>query len=259
MVLSRPLALPTLLVVALLALAAPGHAEQLVTQVSRPEVAITSSFQGETLTLFGQIQPDPGSSEHLVEGPYHMIITVTGPLQDRVARKKSNVFGVWLNTAEATFEQFPSFYQVLSDARIADMTDAVTLSQLQIPLASQARHVLGASWWDSLAFGSELVRLMQKKGLFVLNEQGVVFRTNTLFFAQVNLPSDAPPGPYLVHSYLFKDGLLVADKTDGFSVRKIGFERFLGLAARQQPLLYGIVCVALALFTGWLGGAVFRR
>jgi uncharacterized protein (TIGR02186 family) len=257
--LSRSLTLMALFILALSAFAGPGRSEQLVTQVSRPEVAITSSFQGETLTLFGQIQPDPGSTERFVEGPYHLIITVTGPLQDRVTRKKSNVFGVWLNTDEATFERFPSFYQVLSDARIADMTDAVTLSQLQIPLASQARHVLGAGWWDSLALGTELVRLMQKKGMFVLNEQGVIFRSNTFFFAQVNLPSDAPPGPYLVHSYLFKDGVLVADKTDGFSVRKIGFERFLGLAARQQPLFYGIVCVALAIFTGWLGGVVFRR
>ena len=42
-------------------------------------------------------------------------------------------------------------------------------------------------------------------------------------------------------------------------MRKIGFERFLGLAAQQQPLLYGLVCVILALFTGWLGGVVFRR
>lgn len=259
MALPRPLMLLALMLFAVAGLVLPARAEQLVTQVSRPEVSITSSFQGETLTLFGQIQPDPGAVERFVEGPYHMIITVTGPLQDRVARKKSNVFGIWLNTDEAVFERFPSFYQVLSDARIADMTDPVTLAQLQIPLTSQARHVLGAGWWDSLAFGNELVRLMQKKGMFLLNEQGVIFRSNTFFFAQVSLPSDAPPGPYLVHSYLFKDGVLVADKTDGFSVRKIGFERFLGLAARQQPLLYGIVCVALALFTGWLGGVVFRR
>jgi len=27
----------------------------------------------------------------------------------------------------------------------------------------------------------------------------------------------------------------------------------------QQPLLYGVICVLLALFTGWLGGALFKR
>jgi uncharacterized protein (TIGR02186 family) len=100
---------------------------------------------------------------------------------------------------------------------------------------------------------------MENKGMFKLNESGVTFRSNTFYFGQVALPADAPPGSYLAHTYLFRDGLIVADKSEGFSVRKIGFERFLGQAARQQPLLYGIVCVALALFTGWLGGVVFRR
>jgi hypothetical protein len=39
----------------------------------------------------------------------------------------------------------------------------------------------------------------------------------------------------------------------------MGFERFLYNAAVGQPFLYGLVCVILAIFTGWLGGVVFRR
>ena len=42
-------------------------------------------------------------------------------------------------------------------------------------------------------------------------------------------------------------------------MRKIGFERFLALSAVQQPALYGLICVILALFTGWLGGVIFKR
>lgn len=247
------------LVLLLVAFASPVGAERLVSQVSQDEVSITSSFAGQTLTLFGSIEPEAGAAQRFVEGPYHIIVTVTGPLQNRVARRKTNQFGIWLNTAQAEFEGFPSFYQVLSDARLSDITDPITLAEKQIPLESQARYSAKAGWWDSLAFGGELVRLMQGKGLFKLNETGVVFRSNTFYFAQVGLPADAPPGPYLAHTYLFKNGTIVAEKSDGFSVRKIGFERFLGQAARQQPLLYGLVCVALALFTGWLGGVVFRR
>jgi hypothetical protein len=42
-------------------------------------------------------------------------------------------------------------------------------------------------------------------------------------------------------------------------VRKSGFENFVYVMSRQQPLLYGIACVLLALGTGWLAGVVFRR
>ena len=36
-------------------------------------------------------------------------------------------------------------------------------------------------------------------------------------------------------------------------------KNFVFVASKQQPLLYGIVCVILALGTGWLAGVVFRR
>jgi uncharacterized protein (TIGR02186 family) len=240
-------------------LVAPAGAEQLVSQVSSDEVAITSSFAGQTLTVFGSIEPDTGSEQKFVEGPYHVVITVTGPLQKRVARKMTNQFGIWINTQQAVYEEFPSFYQVLSDGKLDIITNPITLAETAIPLDSPAMGKTTALYPQSQLFRGELVELMKKKGQFKLNEQGVIFRSDTFYFAQVALPSDAPVGPYIAHTYLFKDGAIIAEKSNGFSVRKIGFERFLGIASRQQPLLYGLVCVALALFTGWLGGVVFKR
>lgn len=241
------------------ALVAPVRAEQLVSQVSSDEVAITSSFAGQTLTVFGSIEPEPGSQQKFVEGPYHVIITVTGPLQKRVARKMTNQMGIWINTQQAVFEEFPSFYQVLSDSRLDSITNPITLAETAIPLDSPGIGKTAAPYPQSQLFRGELVALMKKKGQFKLNEQGVIFRSDTFYFAQVTLPSDAPPGPYIAHTYLFKDGAIIAQKSNGFAVRKIGFELFLGSASRQYPLLYGLVCVALALFTGWLGGVVFKR
>lgn len=247
-----------ILLVLLLAVG-PAAAERLVATVSRDEVAITSSFAGETLTLFGNIEPEVGATQRFVEGPYHIVIAVTGPLQDRVAWRKTNTLGVWINTQQATFERFPSYYHVLSSARLDVITDPITLAELGIPLQHQARPAPGTSWWDTIAFGTELVRLMQREGYFGLHEQAVVFRSETFYSAQLVLPSDVVPGTYLARTYLFKNGEVIAERSDGFSVRKTGFERFVGQAAVRQPLLYGIAAVILALFTGWIGGVVFRR
>src|SRR5262249_53502130 len=114
-------------------------------------------------------------------------------------------------------------------------------------------------WWQTTVFGRELIRLMTEKGLFGVNENAVNFLSDNFYYARLTLPSDAPPGPYIALTYVFKDGQVIARKSEGFDVRKIGFERFVALTAVQQPLLYGVVCVILALFTGWLGGVIFKR
>ncbi len=248
-----------LAIVALLALTAPAEAERLVSMVSRDQVAITSSFAGETLTLFGNVEPDVGMADTVVQGPYHIIITVTGPLQTRVARHSQPVFGIWMNTEQAVFRNFPSYYHVLSSAPLTDITTPEELDQLAITPEDQVAQTVQGPTLQGVRLGSELIRLMTEASHVGVNPNGVVFRSNTLYAAQVTLPSDVPPGPYLAHTYLFKNGALIAERSEGFSVRKIGFERFLGQAATDFPFFYGVVCVALALFTGWLGGVVFRR
>ncbi|MDP3316817.1 MAG: TIGR02186 family protein, partial [Devosia sp.] len=146
------------------AMALPVAAEQLVTQVSSEEVAITSSFAGQTLTLFGTIAPEAGSEQKYVEGPFHIVVTVTGPLQKRVARKMSNQFGIWINTEQAVYEEFPSFYQVLSDAKLDTITHPVTLAETAIPLDSPSIGKTSAPYPQSQLFRGELVKLMQRKG-----------------------------------------------------------------------------------------------
>lgn len=253
----KALAAPLLFLALLFTPAA--QAERLVSTVSNDEVAIASDFVGEKLTLFGNIEPEAGATQRFVEGPFHVIIVVTGPLQNRVARLKRQRFGIWMNTEQVEFDNFPSFYHVLASGKLTDITDEATLWQLNIPPMAQTRITAQPSTADESWFGRELVRLMTDEGYFGVNERGVVFRSNTLYSAQVSLPSDVPPGSFLTHTYVFKNGQVIAERSEGFAVRKIGFERFLALAARQQPLLYGLAAVILALFTGWLGGVVFKR
>ena len=246
-----------LAVLVLFVLPMSAAAERLVSGISRPEVAITSSYAGETLTFFGNVEADVAGTA--VTGPFHAIIVVTGPRQTRVARRKSNVLGIWLNTEQVEFGAFPAFLHILSDTRLTDIASPVSLADLGFLPEQQARAAARTDWWNSVVFGTELVRLMTEGGHFGVNEQAVHFRSETLYSAQVQLKADAPPGRYVARTYIFRDGDVVAERSDHFLVHKTGFERFLGLAAVQQPLLYGIAAVILALFTGWLGGVVFRR
>ncbi|MGB3336902.1 MAG: TIGR02186 family protein [Devosia sp.] len=248
-----------LILVMLLGVVAPAHAQRLVSQISNDTVEITSSFSGERLSFFGTIVPDAGSEEKFVTGPFHVVIAVLGPTQNRVARQKTNVLGIWLNTAQVEFQNFPSYFHVLSSGRLADITDITTLTTNLILPESHTLAATGGDWWKTAIFGRELVRLMTEQGLFGVQENGVNFLSENFYSARLTLPSNAPPGPYIALTYVFKNGEIIARKSEGFAVRKIGFERFLALSAVQQPLLYGVICVILALFTGWFGGVIFKR
>lgn len=243
----------------MLLLGAPAYAERLVSQLSNDSIEITSSFDGERMNFFGTIMPDAGSEQKFVTGPFHVVVVVLGPTQNRVARQKTNNFGIWLNTDQVEFDNFPSYFHVLSSARLRDITDITTLTTEYILPEAHTLVANDAGWWKTAVFGRELVRLMTEQGLFGVNEGGVNFLSDNFYSARLTLPSNAPPGPYIALTYVFKDGKVIARKSEGFAVRKIGFERFLALSAVQQPLAYGVICVALALFTGWLGGVLFRR
>ncbi|NGP17233.1 TIGR02186 family protein [Devosia aurantiaca] len=243
----------------LLSFALPAQAQRLISGVSNDTVQITSSFDGERLTFFGTIAPEAGATEQTVSGPFQVVIVVLGPTQDRVAREKTNNFGIWLNTEQVEFRRFPSYFHVLSNKRLLEISDIATLNANYILPESYAMAPNPAGFMKTLNFGRELIRLMSEDGLFGVQETGVQFMSDTFYTAQLTLPSSAPPGPYIAQTYLFKNGELIARKSEGFAVRKIDFERFLAQSATQYPLLYGIACVILALFTGWLGGVIFKR
>ncbi len=247
------------LLLAFVVLATPAAAERLISGVSNDRVEITSSFDGERRTFFGTIAPEAGSAQRFVEGPFQVVSVVLGPTQDRVARRKTNNFGVWLNTEQVEFRRFPSYFHVLSSRRLLDIADIALLNANYILPESHAMVPNPAGFLKTLNFGRELIRLMSEEGLFGVQENGVLFMSDTFYSAQLTLPSNAPPGPYIAQTYVFKNGEIIARKSEGFAVRKIGFERFLAQSATQSPLLYGLACVVLALFTGWLGGVIFRR
>lgn len=240
------------------ALAGPAVGQRLVASTSDPEVSIDSTFAGEKITLFGAIEPEIGETE-APSGTYDIAIAIEGPSVDRVARRKAPNFGIWLNLEQVVFKNFPSFYWIVASAPLEQITDSGTIDTER--LGFRARSILAVGAGDPVIemFGAELVRLMRARGLFGVDERGVMFLSDRFYTARVDLPAFVPNGSYTARTLLFRNGQIVARRADSFSVRTAGIERFVADAARNQSLAYGLVCVGLALTTGWLGGLVFRR
>jgi uncharacterized protein (TIGR02186 family) len=251
----------TLLIVMAACSARPAAAERLVVSLSNHRVAITSSFVGEDLVLFGTVEPDAGKPA--LRSSYDLVVTVIGPRQTLRTRRKQRVLGIWVNVDSREFVRVPSYLAILSNRPVAQITQPDTLRRLQIGLGNfLLTQRIGPDIADTVRddpFRLAFVRLQVQQRLYSEIGTAVTFLTPAVFRAAVALPADVPVGSYAIDVKLFADGAMVARTNSALEVTKAGFEQYVANAARDNGLLYGFVTMLMALLTGWFASVVFKR
>jgi uncharacterized protein (TIGR02186 family) len=232
-----------------------AHGERLTVVVSTPEVQITSNFTGIAVTVLGVID---GETEALLDGGYKVAVAVLGPPESVVARRKDPILGFWVNSASATIIGAPSFYALDTNGPLADMAPKPTLVRLGLGFDNVASTFQSPGNQDSEEFHQAFVRLKSEAGLFT-ETADIKFIGDTIFRSTAWLPANISEGNYTVLAYLFAGTELLAHAEAALTVSKIGIEETVATFATDQALIYGVLCVALSLFVGWLGGVVFRR
>jgi uncharacterized protein (TIGR02186 family) len=239
----------------------PAAAERLVVSLSNHRVAVTSSFVGEELVLFGTIEPDPITSP--LRPPYDLVVTVTGPRQALRTRRKDRVLGIWVNMDSREFVRAPSYLAVLSNRPVGAIANQSTLRRLQIGLDNfQLPQRIGADLADTVPddpFRRAFVRLQNQQGLYRESGTAVTFLTPTVFRAAIPMPAAVPTGSYGIDVQLFAGGAAVARTNSALDVIKTGFEQYVADAARDYGLLYGMATAMMALLIGWFASLVFAR
>lgn len=235
----------------IVALASAGKAQGVVFYNSDPLVTVHSTFTGQAMTLFGNVEPSAG------EGPFDVIIVVRGPASDRIVRLKDRKLWIMVNAEEAVYRRLPGYYGVLSSRPPAQMLSEEVLADPRLSLAgiTDSARVSG----EGERFDAELIRLMSGAGLFQDRVRGVTFLSPTTFSARIPLPASVPNGQFTAQAIVIARGDIVAAGNTSFVVRTEGFERFVARTANGQPLIYGLAAIIIALGTGWLGGILFKR
>ena len=90
---------------ALLAGHVPAQANVLVTDLSKDQISIRGDFTGETLLLFGAIDPTPHGP---VDG---VVVVLRGPGENVTLRKKQKSFGIWVNQQAYRMGPYRGFWQ----------------------------------------------------------------------------------------------------------------------------------------------------
>jgi uncharacterized protein (TIGR02186 family) len=240
----------------------PAAAERLVTSISNHQVLVNSSFTGTSIVLFGTIEPDSPTARRRSSG-YDLVVTVTGPKQTMVERRKQRVLGIWTNMASRTFLNVPSYLAVLSTQAFDKIADAETLRRLRIGFDNMVLpQQIGPDVGDvpvTDPFRVSFLRLKQERSLYVQKTNGVTLLTPTVFRAEISLPAEAAIGNYDVEIKAFADGAMQSRAVSAFEIAKVGFEQFVANAAHDHGLLYGLTTAMMALMTGWFASVVFRR
>ena len=238
--------------VALFGAAGSGFAARapLVADLSEHLVAITTGFAGTDVLLFGATD-DEGDVVVVVRGPSHSI-----PLH-----RKSEVLGIWVNTASMRFDRVPSFYAVAASRPLHELASNAELDRHEIGLEHLELKLPRAKASENVAmqWREALIRTHVNADLFQPQVGRVAFLGNRLFRAEFHLPANVPTGSYQVQVFLIRDQRVQGAQITPLIVSKIGVQAEIFDFAHQRSALYGLVAISLALFAGWLGNVAFRK
>ncbi|MDB2407111.1 TIGR02186 family protein [Jannaschia sp.] len=240
----------------LLAFALPATAEEVVADLSQDRVSISTSFDGSEILVFGAIKRSaPAPSQP----PLAVIITLAGPDESVIVRRKDRRAGIWVNVEGVEVERAPSFYAVASTLPLDEALSRTEDLRWRISTRQKLRAVGAASMADDApAFLDALIRVRQADGTYSRAEGTVQLRDDTLFSTQIALPSALTEGNYETRIFLTRGGAVVDSYATSIFVSKVGLERFIYALAHEQALIYGILSLVIAIAAGWLASAFFR-
>lgn len=226
-----------------------ARADYLIADLSNHRIEITSGFTGASVLLFGTRGGDGD-----------VVVVLRGPPEPLVVRRKARTMGLWLNRDDIVFTDAPGYYAVAANRPLSEIAPPEVFEKLAIGFENVPLSLYDDSNLEELAvFRAALRRNMNRSGLYGDATAQISFVGSQLFRTTFDFPANVPTGLYHADIYLFDQGELVSRRTTALQISKTGFEAAMFSFAKYQPLLYGLVAVAVALVAGWTAGIVFRK
>ncbi|AVO38314.1 TIGR02186 family protein [Pukyongiella litopenaei] len=244
------------LALVLLVLPVAAAAEEVVLGLSQDRVSINTNFDGSEILIFGAVKREAPIP---TDAPLQVVITVAGPSHPLTVRRKARQFGIWANKDAVEVDAAPSFYAVATSAGWSDVLSDTEDLRYRISVDRAIRSV-GAPQevMDSESFTRAVIRINRNAGLYQQLEGEVSLDEQTLFRTAIRLPANLTEGDYATRIFLTRNGKVISHYQTMIDVRKVGLERWLFTLSRQQPMLYGLMSLAIAIAAGWLASAAFR-
>lgn len=230
--------------------------EQIVAGFSHDLIDITARFDGSEILIFGAVKRAGPVDETT---PLGVIVTIEGPAEQVVVRRKSRRFGIWMNREKLWLTSVPSFYSVSTTWPVSLMLIPAEDDRYDITVDRLIRS-FGEDEAREFApeFVEALIRLRSQTGLYQLNEGQVQLEQSTLFQTRVQMPATLVEGDYATRIFLTRNGQVIDRYESRIGVYKVGLERSVHALAQDRPLVYGLLALGIAALAGWGASVVFR-
>ena len=234
------------------------RADVLFGGIDPDNVALGATFDGSDILIYGAIRRSTPAAEGDPE--LDVVVTLQGPNTPVTVWQKGRRAGIWVNVEGVRVNRAPSFYAVAASGPLDEvLSDAEDLRyRLSIQRAIRVIGAPGAAL-DSPRFMEALIRIRRAQGIYQQHDGGVRIEGGALFSTRISLPSSLTEGNYIVRFLLLRDGEVLHMQTREIEVRKVGLERFLYRLAHDQPVLYGLLALFLAVMAGWGASEAFNR
>ena len=239
------------LCLALMASAAPAAAKGIIADVDDHLVEIRTDFAGQDILVFGAI-----------DGPGDVVLVMRGPSGRVAVHQKERIAGIWMNAESFEFDDVPSLYGVASSRPLYEILSNDVLDRYQLGVG-RLRFETPDEEVGVGSFRIALVQQKRKQGLYADRVGRVTFIGETLFRANLHLPSNVPTGTFLIDVYLVRDGRIVDAQNMPLVISKVGFGadlyKYANARSIAQRFGYGVAAVLVSLLTGWLAHLAFRK
>jgi uncharacterized protein (TIGR02186 family) len=222
----------------------------------------------ETLSIVpGQIQIGTfyhGSSIEVtaeVDSCDNAVIVLEGGEKEVTLNRKGRVAIIWMNVAQLEIENMPQVYIMASSADLNDICPAETQMELKLGLESLRPQMKIIS--EKPLTGEEFdqfLKLKTKNGTYdTKNKIELTSESSgiTKVSASLPIPSQMPPGEYIVNLYYFKHGELIGERAGLLGIKRVGLPELMINLATEHAAVYGLMAIVIAMVVGIVMGFIF--
>lgn len=214
-----------------------------------PALVIDTFYAGRSVSLKGEV----------ADGE-RVILEVLGPREDATFDVKGRVGPFWLNRGLVKVENAPSLYMLLLPD---DAPDAARLESLGLgmgQLKTEAR--VAATGHNAGQLFAQFLEFKQGAGLYLQRAGAVSYAPagpgRRAFSASLDFPSALAAGEYQVIATVLREGAAPQRLEKSYLVEDGHFLGLIKGLAFSHSLLFGVLCVVIALLAGGVMGLVFK-